>query len=766
MFRDAENIVVQGGQFNVINQPANAVVRSDNTSSDVIAILRRHSATAGLLDARERFDAPKCDEDTRTTMIREMKRWVQSGDELRPSMFWLHGPAGVGKSALGQSVALALHEERDLAASFFFSRTAAGRNNGAQLVATLACQLAVHIPKIRPFISKSIEENPFIFESSNKLQMEKLIIEPVNKLQQSLQTWWTRLSRIMRSIPRPGRRRPATSRYNRTKGTNIPRLILVDGLDECENSAVQCDLILCLGHAVRSMRLPFRIIIASRPESHIISTFKMNKLFNPPHGVVVRDLDLGEDPEADQSIRTFLSKEFAEIRRTHPLRNYLPDPWPTPEDIDHLVRKSSKTFIYPTTVIRYIKLPNNRPEECLRRILGMAEIPSFEKPYEILDNLYHHIFQSIPEVNKKAVFEVFHILIGGSDVDPPPKMGWCTTPTIIERLLSYEPGHVEHILGDLLCVVGMSGHRFPIRILHASLADFFMDAARSRHLYINKGEANKMIAGAYYRIYFESEGCIVHGFNRVLVHSKQATMTGATLPNSLRSIDLVQCHTWAYHRYYKRESSLSDFVESSISFAAFMAMISGQNRLSNEMFEYLCTIEDYLHTLPAVKLVFSMIDGFLPYIVPLLRPFLQSHWLLVLLERGSSNILEEIIRAHMLMLIPIFLPIESEPLVMEQSTGSRHAQLAIISMKAVFSTDPWSDTNNTMVRTMSLHLVTSSLEKADYYAPLVVFLEAIDDYATQSASRIGKEDMQQMEGMVLDYLRVGIQVIHHVGSKY
>ena len=120
--------------------------------------------------------------------------------------------------------------------------------------------------------------------------------------------------------------------------------------------------------------------------------------------------------------------------------------------------------------------------------------------------------------------------------------------------------------------------------------------------------------------------------------------------------------------------------------------------------------------------------------------------------------LEALIRACALILIPIFLPIEPQPLVIEQSIGLKYAQLAIISIKAVFSTDPWAatDANNTMVRTMALHLVRFSLSKADYYSPLVVFLEGMDDYAAQSASRITTEDMQKTELLVLDYLQVRI----------
>lgn len=473
---------------------------------DIVSLLHSHSATAGLLNARERFDAPKCDEDTRMTMIQGMKNWVQGGSgSSGSSMYWLHGPARVGKSALAQSLALALQEERDQAASFFFSRTAAGRNNGAQLMATLACQLAAHIPDIQPFISESVKKNPFVFESANKVQVQKLIVEPFNNLYQNSTPSHTRRSWIRRLLQKLNRKSGAPQ--HRSLGEHSrPRLILVDGLDECEDSDVQCDIVECLGLAVRNLNHPFRVVIASRPEAHIVATFKLNKLFASPGGVSVTETNLGEDPDAERSITTYLLKEFAEIRRTHPMRNYLPETWPRPADIDHLVRKSSKTFIYPATVIRYIKLPKNRPEECLERILGMSEIPVTHKPYEILDNLYYHIFDSAPDQNKGSIADIFAVLIAGSALQTPGRLGSCTTPEMIETILDYKPGHVEHVLGDLLCVVSVDDCHSPVTILHASLSDFFIDPRRSLHFHIDMSKAHIMLARSFYRAFIRSMG--------------------------------------------------------------------------------------------------------------------------------------------------------------------------------------------------------------------------------------------------------------------
>ncbi|KAF5326749.1 hypothetical protein D9619_004410 [Psilocybe cf. subviscida] len=452
---------------NIQNCAFTAVSNTASAQNDIVSVLLGHSATAGLLDAAERFDAPKCDEGTRTSMLLRMKKFVQQGGQ--PSVFWLHGPAGIGKSALAQSLALSLKDEGDHAASFFFSRTAPGRNDGNQLIVTLACQLALSIPPIQPLLAKVVKENPLIFNTTNAVKMQALIVNPINQLHK--QSRWN---------PRLWAQRVVKRKLH-------PRLILVDGLDECHDPQIQRDLLICIGNAVRQLALPFRFVITSRPESHILATFELDSTFQGPRSVKVSTKNLGDDEDADEQIATFLLKEFAEIRRTHPIREFLPQPWPLPGQIARLVSKSSKGFIYPATVIRYVKMANNRPDECLERILGLSEIPIQDKPYEPLDILYRYIFESVPDANKEAVRNIFHFLVVPNDLDG------LITPRLIEGYYHYKPGHVQHVLRDLLCVVAVTSIDRPIKVLHASLPDFLLDPSRCGPLCIDIAAAHAVM---------------------------------------------------------------------------------------------------------------------------------------------------------------------------------------------------------------------------------------------------------------------------------
>ncbi|KIM39461.1 hypothetical protein M413DRAFT_53937, partial [Hebeloma cylindrosporum] len=129
-----------------------------------------------------------------------------------------------------------------------------------------------------------------------------------------------------------------------------PRLILLDGLDECSNPEKQRQILHAFAGAFRNHALPFRVLITSRPEHHIRSIFSGGAFL----GLII-PLYLHSEYQSDDDIRTFIQHRFAAIRQTHPLKGFLPDAWPTSSEIENLVRKSSGQFICASTAVRYIE---------------------------------------------------------------------------------------------------------------------------------------------------------------------------------------------------------------------------------------------------------------------------------------------------------------------------------------------------------------------------------------------------------------------------
>ncbi|KAF5327550.1 hypothetical protein D9619_004179 [Psilocybe cf. subviscida] len=599
VFQGATNVAIHGGVFNAV---ANTVANV-GAQDDILGTLYARSAPAGLLDAAERFDAPKCDEGTRTSMIHGMQKFVQEGGATSSSaLYWLHGPAGVGKSALAQSVSLLLKGQADHAASFFFSRTSPGRNNGNQLVVTLAYQLAVNLPALQPFMSRIVRTNPAVLAASNAVQMQSLIIDSVNQWQKeakggTIRRWRRKIFNI--------KKRPH------------PRLILVDGLDECNDPQVQRDLLLCIALAVRHLSLPFRFIVTSRPEPHILATFELDPTFQGPDGVSVLTKNLGDDEDADEQITTFLLKEFAEIRRTHPIREFLPKVWPLPGQIAQLVSKSSKVFIYPATVIRYIKMANNRPDECLERILGLEDIPIEDKPYEPLDILYRHIFGSVPNANKEAVWNIFHFLVVPYTCRPRP-----ITSRRIEQHFDYKPGHVQHVLRDLLCIVSVTGET--IKVLHASLPDFLLDPSRSGSLCIDISNAHAAIAASFPLAVSDMAELPDFRFNGFLEHIMQANISSALVQRRLVGMDFSARYIRFFAIYFrvgnrKSSRSVQDRLDGITFVVAYLLVLVIKNVQQIEIRRHITEIKGYiLHNSPLAASLYAVRDEIFSVMVSVL----------------------------------------------------------------------------------------------------------------------------------------------------
>ncbi|KAF9261597.1 hypothetical protein L218DRAFT_839976, partial [Marasmius fiardii PR-910] len=72
-------------------------------------------------DAHARFPYPKCSEGTREEVLKELLEWAQMSpsQDVSTRVRWLRGSAGVGKSAIAQTLAEKC-EGKELLATFFF----------------------------------------------------------------------------------------------------------------------------------------------------------------------------------------------------------------------------------------------------------------------------------------------------------------------------------------------------------------------------------------------------------------------------------------------------------------------------------------------------------------------------------------------------------------------------------------------------------------------------------------------------------------------
>ncbi|KAG1809826.1 uncharacterized protein HD556DRAFT_1223603, partial [Suillus plorans] len=146
-------------------------------------------------DSPERQPHPKCLEGTRVDHLKFIHGLLDKRDKSQ--IIWLHGTAGVGKSAVAFTVAERMKNlkitqntkiETRLAGTFFFSRNSTERSTTGHFFATLAYQLASNFPSVRNDVNRAIRENPAVLKSSESLrnQMKALFRQPLLHLQLSL----------------------------------------------------------------------------------------------------------------------------------------------------------------------------------------------------------------------------------------------------------------------------------------------------------------------------------------------------------------------------------------------------------------------------------------------------------------------------------------------------------------------------------------------------------------------------------------------------
>ena len=389
-------------------------------------------------------------------------------DDQNAVILWLYGPAGAGKSAIAHDIAHRCDLEKLLLASFFFSRFDPTRSTAESLIATIAYQIAINIPGTRERIVGTIERDPLILTRSLEAQVTSLIVEP---LREPLEV---------------GYFNAPTSR----------RLIVIDGLDECDTPSMQCSILRVISLLFHDHHLPLLILIASRPERHLTHAFTTGSL--PEFHTT---LALDDTYKPDDDIRLFLTDNFKQVKDTHPMQRYLDHLWPSVDVLDQLVKKSSGQFIYASTVVKYVSSIRHQPADRLNIVLGICPPRhAREMPFGELDALYTHIFTSVEDRETLLLILGFFLIIEstpqyiiytGDIAEITKSAPWHVTYTNtmdigdLERFFLLNRGDIDLLFGDLSSLVVISDVKPYIHLLHASLGDFLRDSARSKEFYID-----------------------------------------------------------------------------------------------------------------------------------------------------------------------------------------------------------------------------------------------------------------------------------------
>jgi len=282
-----------------------------------IDILLDASDPGAAFDSQDHYDR-RCFPGTREQYISDITNWVTGSVDPPSSMYWMRGPAGVGKSAIAQTCAEKLKETGHLGAAFFF--TVNKHSNPSRLFTTIAYQLATTLPDYRTSIDERISRDKTLVEKKMLSQFRSLIVEPIQELEK--------------------------------QGKRVqPKVVFIDGLDECTSGDTQAEIIKIIASSVRERSTPFHWVIFSRAEPRIVSTFKQDNIAS-----VIHSVELPISREADGETEMYLRGEFKNILEHRGFPQLL-SLWRSDNDIRTLVDAAAGLFAHPAAVLRHVAYP-------------------------------------------------------------------------------------------------------------------------------------------------------------------------------------------------------------------------------------------------------------------------------------------------------------------------------------------------------------------------------------------------------------------------
>ena len=314
-----------------------------------------------------------CLPQTHLLALRTIDNWVK---ESSSPLFWLHGPAGSGKSTIAYTIA---QEWNHSGASFFFSRARLSLRESRLVFQTIAFQLRTNYPILMAPISRALED-PAILNANGEVQLQKLLLDPILETQ-----------------------------------SHLPKclVIVIDALDECDDN-ITVNIIELLAKTLEeydpSFRIRLRFLVTSRPEEHLV------KFFTELH-IPSFDMSAVSHDDREKDIRIFLEDELEKLANStsYELKE---------EDILLLAKISGGVFVAARIVMDFVSF-GEPPDSQLQKLHNAGHISGLDVVYRlVLDTIAQEasvwdilqpigtIVLSFIPLSKQALTDLLHIESG------------------------------------------------------------------------------------------------------------------------------------------------------------------------------------------------------------------------------------------------------------------------------------------------------------------------------------------------------------------
>ncbi|CAE6474137.1 unnamed protein product, partial [Rhizoctonia solani] len=378
-----------------------------------------------------------CTEGTRINIMSDLNNWAR--DSSGPSIFWMNGMAGTGKTTIACTFSEVLEQSKRLAASFFCTRTTVECRDVTRIIPTIAYQLARYCTPFQSSLCDVLGEEPDLGSKHIRKQFERLLRDP--------------LLQSAEAMP-----------------DNL--VVIIDALDECEDhTGVQLILDLLFQHA---RAFPLKIYLTSRPEPEIYSRMVLHS-----HAREVIHLHDIEKSLVQADIALYLQAELTVLS-------------PSASEISELVQRAGALFIYAATLVRYIKSDERLIDPHDRLMSVLDTVHETTKHHTEIDALYMAILKSalnedrLEAKEKNNRWAVLRTVLSAQEPISIETIAMLSGVKDSRRVLS--------AIKPLRSVLHQSEQAGLVSTLHASFPDFMFSSERSGSYFCDTVEHSHALA--------------------------------------------------------------------------------------------------------------------------------------------------------------------------------------------------------------------------------------------------------------------------------
>ena len=477
-------------------------------------IERLHHAKNASYDTRQTPDNDEpqgCMAGTREQILDELEEWAF--DDAASKVCWLNGMAGTGKTSIAHTPSERLDEKQILGASFFCSRSASQEVRDASLIIpTVAAKLSQASPPLRSAMVQTIEKEPDVGSMRTlSKQFRLLLVEPMKRaLGPSVKTYKT---------------------------------VVIDPLDECINLGTVEKLVQSVVDYAPAM--PLKFIVASRVTTKIRKAFHHNSK-HPPKILSLHDV---ERTIVQGDIKTYLHTSLSEIAQggDRPLS------WPPPDELEILVERSDRLFIYAATAVRYIGAPD---VDFRKRLAHVTRLTPARMNTGIIDSLYNDI-----------MVQAFHCELQPDEVSARREIlsavVFLLVPLSLDAIASLSDMDIleaQVALAPFRSVIHVpNADTSPVTIFHASFPDFIVDPSRcEKNFRLDCPDSHRLLAVQCLR-------CLNQALKRNISHlDTNMALPPSHEPNAIPEALRYSCLHWASHLAHALSGTLADTVVTEI----------------------------------------------------------------------------------------------------------------------------------------------------------------------------------------------------------